>query len=726
VLLFTPSANVLGALSIESNSDLSVRVFKTDSSIKIDGVLEQEWFSASPISAFIQMMPVSGQPTSQETYVYFLQDEKNLYVAFDCRDTALDSIYGRVERRDQINFSDAVTLYLDTFNDKRNGYFFKISAGGVKKDGTISNENWFDPKWDGIWNSAVKKNSNGWIVELEIPFKTLRYGGEDITEWGVCLNRTIIRRDELSSWPEVHRNIGVRAGNFAKLKGLDIPKAGKHFELLPHAVGRWDGDEESDLASKNEWENVGLSGKMVINPNWTMNMVYQPDFAQVEVDNAIINLSDYPVFLAERRPFFVESLSLFNSSMITTLHTRRISDPEYGIRLNGHQGKLRTSILHVQDIASSDDDQINGMQQSVSALRMLWNIGEASRIGLTTTSLERDDFHARSMGLDSRVRWGLRNYWKIDIVGVDRSGERENPFSVENSLNLSPTLETGIMFANGFRGREYNINDLGWGRYSNQIWNWLQTSYSTYPIHGSFEQLNFLIRAYQESFANGKFPFGNIEIESSLKLKNKLRFGISSKVGNHLYRNYVDEDEGEFGELQDNFGVFNPEMNKSFYHRVWFSTDSRKKLDFDISSNFSSYRDGKRIRVNTQSTYKPRSNLDLTAEYDWKQIWGAVSLNGSKRTNFQIYRLKIKYSLTLNSFFRGTIQYVDDQEITENSIQGNFLWAWNWNPGSWLYVVYDEQRYEDYYKNDSMPFRYSGAGNRTIRVKGTYFFTPPT
>ena len=199
--------------------------------IRLDGVLESEWFQNAPADCFVQRDPDGGAPSTLATRVWLLYDESALYAGFLCLDSAPDSIRGRIQRRDNDGGSDFVDLFLDTFHDRRNCYWFTLTAAGVQAEGTFAGESLSDDTWDGLWQSAVVKTDSGWSGELRIPFSSIRHGGPRSDGWGLNFARRIERRHEVDFWQPVDPERNFRVGEMGTLEGLDDIAPAGHVEL---------------------------------------------------------------------------------------------------------------------------------------------------------------------------------------------------------------------------------------------------------------------------------------------------------------------------------------------------------------------------------------------------------------------------------------------------------------------------------------------------------------
>jgi hypothetical protein len=673
---------------------------------KIDGKFEADWLAAAPADSFTQIEPVEGAPGSMPTKAYTLYDDDALYFCFVCADSAPDSINARILRRDNDANCDYVALGFDSFHDRRNGYWMGVTAAGGQMDGTVANETSFDDAWDGVWQSAVGRTDSGWIAEFRIPFTCFRHGGAREDGWGINFVRHIERRKEDQAWQPVSWKRGVSVSEFGNLLGLQDIGSAEHVEILPHAVGRWDAPADGKWGAKNDYENLGLFMKFVPSAEWTVDLAYQPDFAQVDVDEEVINISDYPVFLTEKRPFFLEAKTLFDSSPIQLLYTRRIADPDYGGKLNGQWGPLCASVLAARN---RDED---GNPQDAAAGRTVWNVGKQSTIGMTGTFLNaQDTFHAAAADIDTRIRWGADNSLKLTFAGVERTGNDAQPFEARGSLFMDLGFLRGSAVS-AYRGQDYNINDLGWGPYSNTLEHYLWVGKQWQFKSGLLQCAEFNLNGWRSSIADGRFGAGGGNWNGYIRTRGNLEFSSGMNWCTLYRRHYADEDEGETGELRDNFGSFNPEFHPNTDRWIWFESDDRKPIVYSVEGSEGTFREGRYWQANQSATVKPRANLETGLRLAWMRIWGAADVNDYQPTDYRIWRWRVRYSVTLDFSLRGTVQWVEE----DDELLTNLLLAWNWHPGSWFYIVYDETR-------PTIPLASNNPGDRTIRLKLTYFFT---
>jgi len=295
----------------------AVKAAKSNQTIIVDGILDEDiWKNSELISGFIQRDPNEGKPASENTEVRIAYDEGAIYIAARMYDSSPDSIVARLARRDDYVEADKFVVYLDPYNDKRSGYFFGLNAAGAYMDGVLFNDDWDDNSWDGVWEGKVELNGSGWTAEFKIPFSQLRFKDADINEWGVNFSRFIARKNERDYYVYVPKNESGFVSHFVSLIGMENIKPGSQFEILPYITTK---AEYTHPAANDPFNNgskylpgIGADLKMGIGSNLTLNATINPDFGQVEIDPAVINLSDVETFYSEKRPFFVEGSSIFN------------------------------------------------------------------------------------------------------------------------------------------------------------------------------------------------------------------------------------------------------------------------------------------------------------------------------------------------------------------------------------------------------------------------------
>ncbi len=294
-----------------------IRAARLAETVSVDGHLsEPVWQNGNAATEFIQRDPNEGASPSQRTEVRLAYDDDAVYVGARLYDTSPDSILVRLSRRDESVPADRFSIYLDPLYDRRSGYYFLINAAGTMFDGTLSNDGWEDNSWDGVWEGKARVDSLGWACEMKIPFSQLRFANQGAqSKWGINFRRRIERRsEELFVVYQPKRESGF-VSRFPDLVGMENVKPQHSLEFLPYVTGKAgyyanpSGDPTFDDTEFDP--NAGFDMRTSLGSRLTMNATVNPDFGQVEVDPAVVNLSDVETFYPEKRPFFVEGSANF-------------------------------------------------------------------------------------------------------------------------------------------------------------------------------------------------------------------------------------------------------------------------------------------------------------------------------------------------------------------------------------------------------------------------------
>ncbi len=323
---------------------------KRDGPIRIDGrVDEAAWAKANPIKEFTQFDPDNGKPATQRTEVRFMYDEEALYVGARMYDSlGAAGISTRLVRRDQggNDPTDLFQLIFDTFHDHQGRTRFEINPSGVRNDALGSGQQNPDPSWDPIYQAAATIDAQGWSAELRIPFSQLRYPRGVAQTWGMQVRRYRAKSAEQDDWATWKKTDAGGAGRFGHLEGLQINATPARAELLPYIVSRAryvkpvSPGDPFNPGHRND-ARVGADLKYLLTSNLTLDATVNPDFGQVEVDPATVNLSAFETFYPERRPFFIANSGVFNfasfscifcsnTSPLPSLYSRRIGRAPQG------------------------------------------------------------------------------------------------------------------------------------------------------------------------------------------------------------------------------------------------------------------------------------------------------------------------------------------------------------------------------------------------------------
>ena len=418
--------------------DLHVHAMRVTKPIDVDGILnEPDWSQAVPETTFYDSDPYEGTVPSQRTEIRVLYDENALYIGARMFDTDPDSVIARLTRRDVTIASDGLTLYLDPMHDRRSGYYFKINAAGTLYDGTIYNDGWQDDSWDAVWSGKARVDSAGWTTEMRIPLSQLRCQGGTHSVWGINFHRTIPRRNEEAYLVYQPKNGSGFVSRFPELVGIDGLHPKRSIEVLPYFTTKasylYEVPGDPFRSGAEYSPATGGDLRMAVGRKLTLNATVNPDFGQVEVDPAVVNLSDVESYFSEKRPFFVEGSQTFdfgqqgandywgfNWPQPTFFYSRRIG--------RAPQGSLAESTYVDVPIGTS----ILGAAKLIGKAGSSWNVGalsalteretatlagigppvhqEAEPLTYYNVGRAQKDFHNRQAGLGFLLTSAVRNF----------------------------------------------------------------------------------------------------------------------------------------------------------------------------------------------------------------------------------------------------------------------------------------------------------------------------
>jgi hypothetical protein len=423
------------------------------------------------VTGFTQRNPHDGEAVSEPTEAYLGYDQKNLYVVFVCFDDA-KKVRGRMSRREDIYDDDQVEIILDTFHDRRRAYAFQTTPLGVQWDAIWTEasreeetQSHFDTSFDTVWNSRGKVTNRGFVVWMEIPFKSLRFPATKVQEWGVILYRGITRKTEDSFWPHITFKVEGRLGQAATLDGLEGISPGRDIELIPYGLMRGfraldTRDFQNPYFQKATAQGAaGMDAKFVIRDHFTIDATAHPDFSQVESEDPQITVNQrYAVYFPEKRPFFLENEDFFRSPM-NLFFTRNIGGPSAGIRLTGKDGPYSVGVMSTDDrspgLAVPDYNALTGIRSYFNVARVTRDIWRQSSVGALYTDWEcpTTGEYNRVGGVDTRVKFSPN--WTLDGQAVTSSSNILGNF-------FSPTYSPNNCEANAY---PFSSGNKGNGNY---------------------------------------------------------------------------------------------------------------------------------------------------------------------------------------------------------------------------------------------------------------------
>jgi hypothetical protein len=293
-----------------------IHAVRLSETFHVDGILSESIYKKPGVKEFYQKDPNQGEPVSEPTEVWVAYDDAALYIGAMLKDSHADSIIPRLSRRDNDVGGDQFAVGIDSYHDKRNGYYFTVSAAGTLLDGTLYNDDWSDGSWNGVWEAKQVLLPDGWSVEMRIPLSQLRFEEQEKYVWGIAFERMIGRKKEQSYTVYTPRNESGFVSRFAELIGVEHITPPSRFEATPYMTGRAEylqhqpGDPFNS-GSKYK-PDLGVDFKLGLGSNLTLDGAINPDFGQVEVDPAVVNLSAAETYYGEKRPFFIEGMNIFS------------------------------------------------------------------------------------------------------------------------------------------------------------------------------------------------------------------------------------------------------------------------------------------------------------------------------------------------------------------------------------------------------------------------------
>jgi Domain of unknown function (DUF5916) len=451
------------------------------------------------IDKFTQQEPRDGAPVSQPTEAYLGYTDKNFYAVFLCFDKEPKKLRARMLRRELIDDDDQVGLWLDTFHDQRHAYYFYSNPYGIQQDGLFAENGGPDNSFDTVWHTTGKITGNGYVVMIEIPFKSLRFKQLPSLSWGVILIRVIPRSSEHSFFPPNSNRIQGMLTKEGTIDGLQEISPSHNIQFIPYtSVGAFRALDERDPAGdrfsgKHVQPKAGLDSKVVIKDSLVLDATINPDFGQIESDDPQVTVNQrFEVFFPEKRPFFQENSNFFQTPL-NLVFTRRVVDPLYGIRLTGKEGPWAIGTMLANDRSPGrsviDTDPLTGQSAYFGVLRVNREVGKNSSIGFIYTDRELhtspNSFCTalrcavgfnRVGGFDTQIK--INQNWQMNAQAVTsetrfNDGTHESgPAYMAYLERSSRALEFNTMYQDisaGFDSETGFINRTDYRRFSNFI-----------------------------------------------------------------------------------------------------------------------------------------------------------------------------------------------------------------------------------------------------------------
>jgi hypothetical protein len=436
-----------------------VRAARIASSVSLDGVLDDEaWQDIEPITHFTQTEPHDGEPATERTEVRITYDDDALYIGARLHHARGD-VRKRLGRRDSFLFdSDWLYVNLDSYHDHLNAYQFSVNPAGVKRDeitnGSGGRE---DTSWDAVWDAATSVDAGGWIVEMRIPFSQLRFSPVTEQTWGIQLSRRSIANEETAVLAHTPKSMRGGVARYAHLVGLEGIRPGKRTEVLPYVATR---AEYVNVEAGNPFRSgrdyfasAGLDVKQRLTSSMTLDATVNPDFGQVEVDPAVINLSAFETSFDEKRPFFVEGADIFRFGELRMFYSRRIGRGPQGSVPDEAEWSDRPDASTILGAAKLTGQTTNGWRVGTLAALTAEERARFRTAGGSDSDVAVEPLTAYGVArLEKTFRRGQSSVGGI-LTGIERAGG--DPALAD--LLRSSAVAGGFDFSHEFRQRTWQV-----------------------------------------------------------------------------------------------------------------------------------------------------------------------------------------------------------------------------------------------------------------------------
>ncbi len=694
-----------------------LHIKKANDRIKIDGIADEiSWSEADSASNFWLKFPVDNEKAKHQTIIKLTYDNNFLYLSGIIYDST--PLIGQSLKRDsRIRESDGIGLMLDPLNKKTNGSYFTVTAYNVQADDllSVSTGSELSFSWDNKWYSATKIHPDHYVVEMAIPFKTLRYSNNSQV-WGINFIRSEKKINEFHTWTRVPVNFpSVDLGYFGSLIwDAPPPKAGSNIAVIPYITGDLTQNKEEGIGLKASGD-AGFDAKIALTSSLNLDLTVNPDFSQVEVDQQVTNLSRFNIFLPERRNFFLENSDLFSEYGIPPIrpfYSRTIGlDPDGkaipilgGVRLTGNVApRTRIGILNMQTKATD-----NYAAQNYSVATVMQQVLKRSTV--KAYFLNRQGFYTSKNSLkDPLDEFGRNagiefNYttekgdwqgWSGYHHSIKPGIKKENAYADVGGGYFGRNLNAIVDFGNtgtnyytdlGFVNRINNydaLNDTSIRLGFKQLFN--ETSYSIYPKkRGTINQHKIQLQNFYVFNPNNTLNEGSSEFSYDIEFKNTASFGIGlsqQRTDLLFHTSFTDTTPLPPGKYNYNQAS------------VAYESDKRNPFSFEIQLTTGKYFTADFKQVEAKLTYRkqPWFAIELNAEYNKLSFPEPYGKN-----NLFLLASRIELNFNTRLFWTTFIQY----NTQRNNINFNSRLQWRYKPVSDFYLVYTDNYFSDpFFKN---------------------------
>jgi hypothetical protein len=685
-----------------------------NTNLKIDGFLnESEWGKAKVIDNFIQADPYQGQSAKRKTVVRLLYNKKYLYVSAVCYDSVGKNNFRVINmRRDyRASQNDFFAFAIDGYNDERNCTMFMLNPYGAQRDLLSFDDNYYEPDWDGLWIGRTQRSDTAWVAEFAIPWKTLRYkeNTDSLQTWGISFARLARSINETSYSPEFPRVYGgLRMPYAAKLVNLPAPKPSLNLRVQPYVLYSHNKSTKDIINLADSKLKAGGEVKWAINPNTLLDLTFNTDFAQADVDRKVINTNRFSVFYPERRQFFLENSGVFAagieplandfsefSTRIQPFFSRAIGLDAKGSPLNivaGGRLVYRSENRNYGGLFVRQEGNAQTSAANFFVGRYSQNIGKHNRIGvlLSYKTLDREsNANNLTYTIDGFMRFKQSLSMSYMLSGTSTGGSKNG---IAGAMQMSYNTNQWSAWWNeslinkdykpsvGFVARENTIvSEVGLSRQFRGNW------------------LAKYIRAYVPGFSFTTYHNATNTVLTD-RYFNISPLALQFQNGGGLSWNWLFFKQN----LEGNTALLNNNITKGIYHynrhRLTFSTDPSKKFSMSVIGNTGDYYNGKYSSIATSFTIAPIPHVYFSANTEFGETNHLGESKGSKSVNLYSIesRLAINPRVQLSSLFQ--------KSSISNSVGWNIRFSWEVQPLSYIYLVFNSNTVNELTKQTDQAF----------------------
>lgn len=679
-----------------------VNAHKVKGDIKVDGkLLEADWQDAEVVSDFFRMEPRQGGRYLYDTRVRILYDDKNLYIGAFCKDS-LGRKGVRVQdlRRDfSWGENDIFFVQLDPQNLKQYCVSFQTTPYGNQRDLQNFNDENTDNDWNALWSVRTHRTDSGYFAEFAIPFKSIRYeqqpGDAGAVTWGISFSRLARRDYEQTVFPAIPQSFTpYRMTYAAQLRGLELPEPSANVRIEPYFLYQYDDIEKEGVNTTEGDMKLGGDVKWAINPRSVLDLTFNTDFAQADVDRAVNNLERFNIFFPERRQFFLENSGIWagaGNRSVTPFFSRTIglqgSFNAEPARINGGvRYTMRNEDQAIAALYIHQAETRNSSAASFGVARYLQNYGQENNIGVMVT--HRLDEQSRELGtLES-------NNTTLTVDGLVRpkdeltvtymlSGSRDNS---NDTLGLAGSFFAGYStnkfyagWLTNFVSENYNP-DMGFVFQKNVIWHnpggYFIWRPKNIPWIRRFDPGAFF-NYYHDASEPGNFQQGSIYL-----------FPIYLIFTNGSFFQYAIFPTWQ--NINFDFAPLDiPIAQDDYYytrHQINFNTDRSAKFSLSGNVNWGKFYNGIRTTIEGGLRFAPIPHATLTADYEYNNLKNLGEANENLKTHLTTIgsRFALNPRLQLSAFYQYNT--FDDQG------RWNIRGSWEYRPLSFIYIVFNDNR----------------------------------